>query len=114
MKAIDENTAEGRLSRRDIAHILAGLRSLQAQEQYGASNGDELNALVHGEGFEPFTSEEYDELCERLNFRDYATPYERGAVSLPLAAAQAAIALGLASGVASLMAWAQGLIGGVL
>jgi hypothetical protein len=39
---------------------------------------------------------------------------EAGAVSLPLTAAQAAIALGLASGVASLMAWAQGLIGGVL
>lgn len=39
---------------------------------------------------------------------------ERGAVSLPLLAFQACCALGLASGVAAVVAWAQGVLGGVL
>jgi hypothetical protein len=39
---------------------------------------------------------------------------QRGAVSLPLLTMQAAIAVGLASGVASIVAWAQGVLGGVL
>lgn len=56
-----------RLDSRDIAIILAALRTLQSLQRHSA---DIMNVATDGGLHKPMNDEEIDDLCERLNFDD--------------------------------------------
>lgn len=56
-----------RLDSRDIAIILAALRTLQSLRRHSA---DIMDVATDGGLHEPMNDEEIDDLCERLNFDD--------------------------------------------
>jgi hypothetical protein len=55
-----------KLDSRELAHVLAGLRALQTL-RYSKHLKLIEGYLITGEGHEPMTDQEIDDLCERIN-----------------------------------------------
>jgi len=84
------------------------------QRQFGEDVGDRRYD-VNREGWDAQTIEASERFHEcNAALAEQVRLLRRGAVSLPLLAFQACIGIGLASGVAAVVTWAQGVIGGAL
>jgi len=66
-KSTRNKTVDVALDAREIAHILAGLRTLQDLGGTTRHNQEMIDTLIHDEGFEEMNADEIDLLCEQIN-----------------------------------------------